>query len=506
MGDWATLVLAICLAGMVQYVSNSGLVAIGSALKDGVPIWETWTKHYLWTSITYFTGASAAMIAAKLVFSFGLFALLATAPIITIVYFTYRTYLEKVESAAAQAEQARRHVAELSRYIAEQEKLRQQCAQLEKLSALGELASGVAHDFNNVLSGVLGRAQLLLQTDDLEEIKHGLGIIIKTAQDGAKTVKRIQDFARQRRSHDQKPVRVDQILVDVREITRPRWKNHAEAQGAHVRFQVKAASDAVVLGDEAELREVLVNMVLNALDAMPRGGRITLSSAVEGGEVLVRVEDTGIGIAPEAVSRIFDPFFTTKGQKGLGLGLAVSYGIIKRHGGQIEVSSTVGSGTTFTIRLPAAPEQRSVCSQENAPITRRSDRRACILVVDDEDYVRELLTDILTGEGHEVVAAATAREALQLLRNRHFDAVFSDVGMPEMNGLELAQAIRAEDERISLALITGWGEAIDEQERRARRIDWIIAKPFDLAEIIELAERVLERQAEVCTDLWPTAA
>lgn len=150
MGGWAALVLAICLAGLVQYAFNSGLIAIASALKDGSPIWQTWTKYYLWTSVTYFAGASAAMIAAKLVLAFGLFAVLATAPII--VYFTYRTYLEKVETAAAQAEQARRHVAELSQHIAEQEKLRQQCAQLEKLSALGELASGAASSAVNEMA------------------------------------------------------------------------------------------------------------------------------------------------------------------------------------------------------------------------------------------------------------------------------------------------------------------------------------------------------------------
>ena len=150
---------------------------------------------------------------------------------------------------------------------------------MEKLSALGELASGVAHDFNNTLAGILGRAQLLQRTDDPEKVKRGLDIIIKTAEDGAKTVKRIQDFARQRRDHNFELVSIDQILMDASEITRPRWKNCAEASNIHITLELQIDSNAMVMGDDSELREVLVNMVFNAIDAMPEGGRLTLIDA-----------------------------------------------------------------------------------------------------------------------------------------------------------------------------------------------------------------------------------
>ena len=225
----ARFATAICTMALTHYVANSGIVAIGAALKNDQPIWQTWHKHYLWTSITYFAGAFAAGVITALFYFIGAYAFVVTLPIIAIVFLTYRTYLKHVETSAAQAAQAEDHVKELSHYIAEQERIREQFSQMEKLSALGELASGVAHDFNNTLAGILGRAQLLQRTNDPEKLRRGLDIIIKTAEDGAKTVKRIQDFARQRRDHNFELVSIDQILMDASEITRPRWKNCAEA-------------------------------------------------------------------------------------------------------------------------------------------------------------------------------------------------------------------------------------------------------------------------------------
>ena len=225
-------------------------MAIAAALKTDEPIWQTWRRHYLWTSLTYFAGACAAGFIAALVYFIGVYAFI-TLPIIAIIFLTYRTYLRNVETSAAQAAQAENHVKELSHYITEQERIREQFSQMEKLSALGELASGVAHDFNNTLSGILGRAQLLQRTDDPEKLKRGLDIIIKTAEDGAKTVKRIQDFARQRRDHDFELVSIDQILLDASEITRPRWKNCAEASNIHITLNLQIGSNGMVMGDDS---------------------------------------------------------------------------------------------------------------------------------------------------------------------------------------------------------------------------------------------------------------
>ncbi len=504
----AKFVWAMALMALIQYVANSGVVATCGALQARKPIWQTWKKHYLWTSITYFAGASAAAVIAKLIQQFGFYALVITIPIIAIVFFTYRTYLKNIEASVAQAEQAERHVAELSHYIAEQERIREQFSQIEKLSALGELASGVAHDFNNTLAGILGRAQLILRTNDPEKISRGLNIIIKTAEDGAKTVKRIQDFARQRRDHDFELVSIDQILLDVSEITRPRWKDRAEAANVQISLDLQIRSKARVMGDESELREVLVNMVFNAVDAMPNGGQLTLAAYDSDDSVVIMVADTGSGMGPEVKSRIFDPFFTTKGKAGMGLGLAVSFGIIRRHEGSVTVDSEVAMGTKFMISLPKA----EVTEEANAPEVELakapprdthslsvphtfSENQPKILVVDDEAPVRELLRDLLEHDGCRVYIAPGSREALGLFAVHQFDGIFTDVGMPGMSGWELAHAIRQLNKTIPIAVVTGWGEAVGSDEQKEAGVDWVIAKPFHAEKISEIAQEMSRNRA-----------
>lgn len=465
-------------------------------------------QQFIWLTIC--SGGLAYLVSAYLTVHGGIFALVITLPVIAAVFLTYRTYLKTIEAAASHAEQAEQHVLELSRHIEEQELIREQFTQVEKLSALGELASGVAHDFNNTLAGILGRAQLLLRTNDPEKITRGLNIIIKTAEDGAKTVKRIQDFARQRRDHDFQPVSVDQILFDVSEITRPRWKDKAEAAGIHISLDVQIRSKWKVLGDESELREVLVNMVLNAVDAMPMGGRLTLSAEDVDDSVVISIADTGTGMAPEIRSRIFDPFFTTKGKVGMGLGLAVGFGIIRRHEGTITVQSEVSQGTTFRISLPVALQaNRPLMTVTESELTGFNDQAISqldeaqtnnqlrMLVVDDEECVRELLRELLESQGCAVSTAACALDALALFESREFDAVFTDVGMPGMSGWELARAIRERNKEIPLAVVTGWGEAVGSIEQKEACVNWVIAKPFNAERIFELIrEIVTQRQVE----------
>ena len=512
----ATFVAAICTMALTHYAVNSGIVGIGGALKSDQPIWQTWRKHYLWTSLTYFMGACAAGVIAGLVYFIGVYAFVITLPIIAILFLTYRTYLKNVETSAAQAAQAEKHVKELSHYIAEQERIREQFSQMEKLSALGELASGVAHDFNNTLAGILGRAQLLQRIDDPEKVRRGLEIIIKTAEDGAKTVKRIQDFARQRRDHNFELVSIDQILMDASEITRPRWKNCAEASNIHISVELQIESNAMVMGDDSELREVLVNMVFNAIDAMPEGGTLSLATRAAGDSVIITVVDTGVGMYPEVRSKIFDPFFTTKGKAGLGLGLAVSFGIIRRHGGNIEVESQYGKGTEFRITLPVARMGENSVKHVDQPETvepvvptmpldvalvpSTQRPRMRMLVVDDEDFVRELLGEILEGEHCDVYLADSGSEALSAFKDMEFDGVFTDVGMPGMSGWELAREIRHINANIPIAVITGWGEAVGSHEQKEAGVDWVVAKPFTADRIAELVHDInSERQKSVAT-------
>jgi len=514
----ANFISALCLMALVQYISNSGLVAVLAACKTDCPIWHTWSKYYLWTSVTYFAGASAAGLIAKLVAMVGFYAVTVTLPIIIFVYFTYRTYLKnievmaaaaKAEEAASHAEAAERHVAELNHYIAEQERIREQYSHVEKMSALGELASGVAHDFNNTLAGILGRAQLLQGSQDPAKIEKGLDLIIKTARDGAKTIKRIQDFARQRRDHDFQLVDVSQLLLDVGEITRVRWKDNAQMANVHISLDLQLHCRALIMGDDSELREVLVNMVFNAVDAMPRGGVLTLGAEETNDLVKIFVSDTGEGMDEDVRLRIFDPFFTTKEKAGMGLGLAVSYGIIRRHEGTVEVESEVGRGTSFRITLPVARIARHQQSLSQLPsaITLRSRlSHTQILVVDDEQHVRELLRDILETEGYGVTLAAGGREALSLFERENFDALFTDVGMPEMSGWELARAVRKRRHGIPIAVITGWGEAVSSNKKDTAQVDWVVAKPFDTQQILEIARQVLQRREENTREARTVAA
>jgi signal transduction histidine kinase/ActR/RegA family two-component response regulator len=430
--------------------------------------------------------------------------------VVAALLLTYRTYLKAFEAANTRAAQAEQQVLELTQHIAEQERIHEQFAQVEKLSALGELASGVAHDFNNTLAGILGRAQLLLRTSDTEKITRGLNIIIKTAEDGARTVKRIQDFARQRRDRDFAPVSVDKMLFDVSEITRPRWKDKAEVAGIYISLDIQSRSKLKVMGDESELREVLTNMVLNAIDAMPAGGRLTLSAEDIDDSVVVSIADTGSGMGPEIRSRIFDPFFTTKGKAGMGLGLAVGFGIIRRHEGAITVNSEPPQGTTFRISLPAAravdgsliTATDSELVNFNAQMTDsqkegKDDGQLRILVVDDEESVRDLLLEILDSEGCVVSTAADGHEALALFESREFDAVFTDVGMPGMSGWELAGTIRQQRKNMPIAVITGWGEAVGSNEQKEAGVDWVVAKPFTAECILELVQDVVaQREVE----------
>jgi CheY-like chemotaxis protein len=210
------------------------------------------------------------------------------------------------------------------------------------------------------------------------------------------------------------------------------------------------------------------------------------------------VADTGTGMSDEVRSRIFDPFFTTKGKTGMGLGLAVSYGIIRRHEGTVEVESETDGGTCFRIKLPSA--KNAVKPQANArpsvPATAAESFRTKFLVVDDEESVRDLLRDILEAEGHEVVVAGSGREALALFADAGFAAVLMDVGLPGMSGWELARSVRERDAHIPLAIITGWGEAVGSNAQKAAGVDWVVAKPFTIEQIIAIARDVSRRQQE----------
>src|SRR4029079_6322403 len=253
-------------------------------------------------------------------------------------------------------------------------------------------------------------------------------------------------------------VAIAELLKDACEMTRPRWESRSEF--APIRFALHADCTAFIKADPVELGEVLVNMIYNAVDAMPSGGEVRVATQENRDRVIVSITDTGTGMTPEVKQRLFDPFFTTKGKAGTGMGLAVSFGIIRRPEGSIEVDSEPGRGTTFKISLPkvtpALPEAQGVHTMQT-PCTITEDK-ARVMVVDDETHVREVLIEALEAEGCEVVSAQSGEIALALYDQYQgkFDAVFTDNGMPEMSGWELVTEIRDRSKTMPIAIISGW--------------------------------------------------
>ncbi len=374
---------------------------------------------------------------------------------------------------------------------------REQEIHAQKMAALGELSFGVAHNVNNTLTGILGRAQLILRnSNDPAKIEAGLELIIKSAEDGAHIIRRIQDFARQRPSREFEVISIAELLKDACEMTRPRWE--ARSEFAPIRFALDADCKAHVKGDPVELREVLVNMIYNAVDAMPSGGEVRVSTEETRERVVLHITDTGTGMGPEVKQRLFDPFFTTKGKAGTGMGLAVSFGIIRRHEGSIEVDSELGRGTTFKISLPkVVPESPEIKGPDSTEIQiSGSEDKVRVLVVDDETHVREVLIEALEADGCEVVSAQSGEIALALYEEYEgkFDAVFTDIGMPDMNGWELVTEIRERSKTMPIAIISGWADAISVQTRNAVKADWVVAKPFDINKISNIAQEIAQRK------------
>lgn len=373
----------------------------------------------------------------------------------------------------------------------------------ETLRALGELASGAAHHLNNLLAVIHGRTQLLLLDEPPEPVRRPVQIIQRAASDGAEVVRRIQQFARMKQSDDREPMNLNDMVADVVEMTKVRWRDAARAQGIAIELVHEPGRLPVIAGHPAALREVLTNLVLNAVDAMPEGGRITIRTWAEEAGVAVEVKDTGIGMSPETLRRAQEPFFTTKGVKSTGLGLSVNYGIIKRHGGEMAIDSAAGRGTTVTVRLPS--DVKSVAS---VPAARPPKPAAAlrVLVIDDEPEVLEMLGALLVRAGHHVTQAPGPREGLAKLATATFDVVLTDLGMPGMTGWEVAREVKARCPGVAVGLITGWS-ADPPADEGGDQVDFILGKPVNVAELQGALARVraagLGTEAVLCHSRQP---
>jgi len=372
--------------------------------------------------------------------------------------------------------------------ITEKKRMEEQLLQNEKLRALGEMASGVAHDFNNALAAILGNTQLLLYTAKDEGLKGSLKVIEKVARDSAQTVRRLQDFTRKRVHKELFKIDVNTIIQDSVEITKPKWKDDVQGRGIFIEMVSNFEEVPPVVGNASELREVITNMIFNAIEAMPEGGKIEIRTFQKEENVYIRISDTGIGMTEEVRKKVFEPFFTTKPFSNTGLGLSMSYGIIKRFGGEIEVESKIGHGTTFTIILPIGLE-----GKEEGAISSiiKKGREARILVIDDEETVRGVLSQILSQGKHRVTVAENGEDGIRLFKEGEFDIVLTDLGMPCMSGWEVGRAIKKMSPHTPVGMITGWEAEVDQAKIKENGIDFVIPKPFQFDQILKVVDETI---------------
>jgi signal transduction histidine kinase len=350
--------------------------------------------------------------------------------------------------------------AELVAALQQIEQTQQQIVQQERLHAFGTMASGVSHDFNNALAVIIGFGELGLLACErgrpTSEIAPHLRTIVTAAADGAKMVTRLREFYRPGgRDEPRTAINLNALIQQAVEITKPRWQTQAISAGVRIQIVTELADiSPIVAADAAELREAFTNLIFNAVDAMPGGGTITLRTKSASDRAIIEISDTGSGMSEEVRQRCLEPFFTTKGEKGTGLGLAMVYGIIERHGGTMAVESVLGEGTTFIFTLPAHVGMEAAAASESAEIA----RSLHILVADDQPILCEILVEYLRNDSHTVECAVNGREALDKFRAGHFDLVITDQAMPEMTGTELAHAVRELSPRTPILLLTGFGD------------------------------------------------
>ena len=365
--------------------------------------------------------------------------------------------------------------------------------QSEKLRAMGVMAAGIAHDFNNVLAIINGYTQLLEGScEGNEELLNGFRAINKAVEDGSETVRRLSEFTRMEKS-TAKHVSVNMVEVVEQSInfSKPKWKDVAQASGATYEIDTEGLTSVRdVLGNPAELREIVINLINNAIDAMSGGGRITFRTWEKGHSIFMSMADNGCGMSKEVQSKIFDPFYTTKGVEGSGLGMSVSYGIVGKHGGSIDVISQVGKGTVFTIELPIATETIF----PETPVEPVIDIEAAkyhILVVDDVKEISDLLYVFLTRQGYNVDSVQSGDEAIKKLEKECYDLVICDLGMPQVSGWDVIKVADSLENKPKIGLITGWADMLDSLNKEDMGVDFIVSKPIKYKQLSTIIKETL---------------
>jgi signal transduction histidine kinase/ActR/RegA family two-component response regulator len=379
--------------------------------------------------------------------------------------------------------------------------------QTEKMRALGELASGVAHNFNNSLCSVLGFLEIAMADPALPaDSRCYLEASRLGALDAAQIVRRVQEFALPRQERvGFEPLDVNELVAQAVDLARPKWEAVHQLHPRPIEVVVDANGAAVVNGAPTDLREVLTNLIFNAVDAMPHGGRITVRTWNGAADAFISIEDTGVGMTDFVRQRVFEPLFTTKGRHGTGLGLSISFSVIQRHGGEIVVDSTLGAGSTFTVRLPILAAVPAAIGNADVPKPISSAQHASsashgrhVLVIEDEEAVRSFLEVALVSLGYRPRLAVDGEEGLRLLAEETFDLVMTDVGLPGIGGEEVARLVAHRSPGMPVILLTGWADQISSRIGAAEEVARVLGKPIRLdALAVALAEAIASRRGAI---------
>ena len=374
------------------------------------------------------------------------------------------------------------------------ESTRLQLVQSERLRALGELATGVAHNFNNLLSGILGHTQMLLSKDIDASIRERLQIVEKLVLDGGEIVRRIQEFTRLRTTKDFSAVNLKDIINDVVRMTELKWSGGHNTSKIVLRVDANQMEIPIVDGNATELREVFINILFNAVDAMPNGGELRIRTETNGKNVFVYFIDTGEGMSEETRKRVFDPFFTTKGSKGTGLGMSVAYGIINRHNGQISIDSELGIGTTVTVQLPVSEK---VIKEIECNYALRREERARILLIEDHKITLDVLAENLVNLGYYVQKVESGMAGIKIFKGGNYDIVITDVGLCDISGWTVSKKIKDMSSHVPVVFITGWGNQLSSSQLKECGVDYVLTKPFRIEEISAIIKKAIDSKKDV---------
>ena len=395
------------------------------------------------------------------------------------------------EHVALAANQVQLHT-ELQHAFDELRVSQQTLMQQERLRALGQMASGVAHDINNAISPIALYTESLLEREPnlSDRAREYLKTIQRAITDVGQTVARMREFYRTRDQQTQlAAVDLNELVNQALTLTRARWSDMPQERGIVITIDKQLASDLPrIKGTESDIRDALTNLIFNAIDAMPDGGRLTLrtqrvTTADVSESVFLEVVDSGVGMDEDTRRRCLEPFFTTKGERGTGMGLAMVYGMAKRQAAQLEIESTVGVGTT--IRIKFAPAEDVAVETYVSGSNLRS-RSLNLLVIDDDPLLREALLNILQSEGHDVTLAEGGQAGIDMFVARSgapFDAVFTDLGMPYVDGRAVAKAIKTHDRNTPVIMLTGWGQRLNTEQTVPPYVDVVLSKPPSLQDL-----------------------